>query len=819
MTVDIQQSIAAALASRHAQLEKAGRFERAWESLADSVDALIAAANEASAQFTSHRSLTPDELEIAQELDAARSLADLRTLRGKITAQAGNVTAIGNRIRRPTVNIGVIGRTQSGKSTFLRAITDIGYDVIPPADDLDPTTSARSRFRNSPGRSDAVIKLLTREEFLAEIVVPLHVGAGCPEPPPSTLEEFAGYPYRQRLAPSRDGRAPAPDPLEQSRLRLLRLAQGSLSSYLELLAGGERTIKNLADLRPYVAYPADEATARLYHAVRDVLVYCPFPEVDVKDLELIDLPGSGEAGLEVDRRFLYDLKNDVDVLLHFTRPRSGVSFFDSADNIGILRLADQATMGVDRGDFTCLVINEDATKPVTAEIANVLKGARTFAADNGYLLVNGDASDKVQAREKILGPVLAKLAERLEAMDAAAAADVTRSASAVANGAISAAGQLTSGANRWQVLLPSEDDALRIRAKKLRNDIADGLLKLAERYERDVRDGQPIPEVEQGIGQARERLAQWANTQFGGPGRKQWLAQFAKDHAGDPAETLDDWCTVVRQQLRREFSEVDGSLDRAIGQMRQDIAAVLRDSLRAGDLVPVGDQTFSVLVKELEQPGFRRMQAALADLMSFGSGYGNVFLRVGGPVVAQVTYGHAISAGSASLDPADRAAAVAILKDGGRKIAGAMTGPHASAAVPIAVAGTAIKLAPIVADIVWQAQLTDRSPEAFANALSDAFQRAVDLIAERMRAEALQLTQTLAAVVSQFYDGFCRTPEVEWEYARLCKPISRQLWPDLFNGSAARLSGGLSRLAAQATATTTAAHEVIAAASDLRTGR
>ena len=800
MGTDIQQSISAALASRHAQQEKVARFERAWKILADSVDSLISTASEASRQFTSHGSLTPDELEIAQELDTARSVAGLQEVRRAIAAQAGNVTAIGNRMRRTTVNIGVIGRTQSGKSTFLRAITNIGYDVIPLADDLDPTTSARSRFRNSPGRANAVIKLLTETEFLDEIVAPLHASAGCPDPPPSTLAEFASYPYRQRLAPSRDRQAPAPGPVEQSRLRRLCVAQESLGSYERFLTGGELSIHNLAALRPYVAYPAENVKDRPYHAVRDVLVYCPFPEVDVKDLKLIDLPGAGEAGLDVDRRFLYDLKNDVDVLLHFTRPRAGVSFFDSDENIGILRLADEATMGVDRGDFTCLVINEDATKASAAEIANVLRKARTYAVDNGYLLVNGDASDPAKAREKILGPVLGKLADRLADMDVAAATEVTRSASVVANAAIAGASQLTSGASRWQALIPSEDDALRIRAKKLRNAIAQGLLKLAERYERDARAGQPIRELEQGIEQARRDLATWANTQFGGPGRDKWLVQFAEDHAGDPAETPDDWCTVARQQLRREFSQVDGSLDGAIGRLYQEIAAVLRASLREGGLVPDGDQPFSVLLETTRQPGFTRMQAALADLISFRAGYGNIFVRVGGPVVAQITYGHALSA---SLDPEDRKVAVAALKDGGRKIAGAMTGPHAPAAVPMAVAQTAIKLAPIVADVVWQTRLTDHSPEGFANALSDAFRRAVDLITERMRNEARQLTQTLAAVVSQFYDGFCRTPEVEWEYARLCKPICRKLWPDAFDGSAGRLAGGLSRLAGQARANCT----------------
>jgi len=819
MHADIQRNIAAALASRHSRIGEVDRFERSWKFLAKSVDSLIGEADAAAAQFRSRGAPTPDELEIAADLDAALSVAALREVRRAIFEQDENVTAIRNRIHRDTVNLGVIGQTQSGKSTFLRTITNIGTDVIPKADDLDPTTSARSRFRNDPERAEAVITLLTEKEFLDEVVAPLHLGAGYSEPPPSTLRGFADFQYQLRMARSAEGRAPVPGPGEQSHLDRLLKAQKSLPSYERYLGGGSLPITDLADLRRFVAYPAENSVDRPYHAVRDVRVFCVFPEVDVKDLQLVDLPGAGEAGLAIDRRFLYDLKNEVDVLLHLTRPRSGVTFFNSDKNIGILKIADEARMGVNRGDFTCLVINEDAVKGTAPEIANVKAKAREIAVDNDYLLVSGDVSEPEQAREKILGPVLEKLAERLVHMDAAAAAEVTRGAAAAAEAVKTAATHLTSSSGRWQVLLPSEDDILRIRSKELRNAIAEDLQDLAARYDQDARDGIPVPELERGITAARRRLEKWADSQFAGPGRDEWLSRLKRDRAGDPGETPDDWCTVVRQQIRREFSQVDGSLDGATARLHREIAKILRSSLPLGGLVPEGDQPFRVLLKTTRESGFRRLQTALDQLILFHAEYRNVAIRVGGPVVAQITYEHALSAGGALSDPADREMVKKALGEGGAKIAGAMTGPHAKIAVPLIAAETALKVAPAVADIVWEARLTDRSPEGFANALSDAFSRAVDLIAKRMREEACRLTATLAAVVTQFYDDLCRTPNVEWEYARLCSPICHELWPDAFDPGATRLASGLSRLVAQATATADAAREVVAAAADLGVGR
>jgi hypothetical protein len=808
----IQRDIGTALVRRQARREKVDRFEQAWKILTDNVDSLIREADAASAQFGSRGGLTSDERKIAEDLNALLRAAALRDVQHEISAQAGNVTAIGKRIRRSTVNIGVIGQTQSGKSTFLRTITDIGSDVIPKADDLNPTTSARSRFRNDPGPAHAVITLLSPDEFLGEVVAPLHQGARCPAPPPTTLRAFAGYPYRQLLAPSPDGKAPTRGPEEQSRLRRLRVAQGSLADYEQLLGSPEIRVDNLADLKLYVAYPTKADPEQRYHAVRDVRVFCAFPMVDCRDLELIDLPGMGEAGLEIDRRFLDDLKNDVDILLHLTRPRSGQTFFDSAENISILATANEARMGVERGDFTCLVINEDTKKGTRAEIANVMRQARAYAADNQYQLVSGDASDADQAREKILGPVLGKLAGRLEDMDADAATAVTDAARAAAGLALKAAGQLIAGANRWQVFAPSEDDILRTRAKELRNAIAADLLDLAGRYQQDALDGKPVRELEQEIAAAGRRLDQWASARFTGPG---WLSPLRAARAGDPGETPDDWCTVVRQQIRREFSQIDASMDGAIGRLHQEIAAILRARLPEGGLVPEGEQPFRVLLETTREGGLNRLQAALANLIAFRAGYGNISLRIGGPIVAQITYEHALTADGASMTPEDRAEVKKALIKGTIKVASGATGPHGGLTVPLAIAETAIKVAPIV----WEAQFTDHSPEGFSRALSDAFRRAVDLISERMRAEACELTATLAFLVSQFYDDFCRTPEVEWQYARLCAPIASELWPDAFDDSSTRLADGLSRLIEQSAATDAAAREVITAASAASDGR
>src|SRR5262249_47193083 len=134
-------------------------------------------------------------------------------------------------------------------------------------------------------------------------------------------------------------------------LQLLIEAQTSLDSYLKYLRQEGDLEKSLSEVEPFVARPLQAGTIkRPYHAVRDVLIYCRIPNVDVEGLVLVDLPGAGQAGLEVDREFLADLDNDVDMLVQVKRPEKTTAFFTGPDT-DTLNLAELASGDVDLKDF------------------------------------------------------------------------------------------------------------------------------------------------------------------------------------------------------------------------------------------------------------------------------------------------------------------------------------------------------------------------------------------------------------------------------------------------------------------------------------
>ncbi|HXL89279.1 MAG TPA: hypothetical protein VN969_09925 [Streptosporangiaceae bacterium] len=622
----IAQSIDKALASRKGQREPAARLLAAWQDLGTKFDALLTAVEDAHRQFSADRQIQGAR-GIAGELDQWRRDEELLSAREDVARHRDSVAAIRDRAFRDTVNIGVVGQTGSGKSTFLQQVTNLPADVIPPANGPRPTTAARSRFLHSRDRADAEIKLLSWDEFRAKYTAPLHAEAGCPGPAPGSPESFLNYRYKERLATSperQDSEAVSP----QALLKRLIIAQDSFASYSGLLGAGTRT-EPLAKLRPYVAYPEqDEDIRRPYHAVRDVLVYHPFV-VDIEHLVFVDLPGTGETGLEVDQQFLADLTSEIDVLLHILRPLAGRSRLGKADD-EILDLADHIKTGRDRADFICMIVNEDhlhnTEQDARAVIENVWTEAQDRAGLNRFTLVRGDVSDKEQARENILVPVLDHLARRLAAMDKAVAQSVARAAGTSAEAAAAVVGRLGAGIAQWQVDIPPEEQDLARKAKDLRDEIAGELEDLSRLYGQRAQAREPVPEVEESLAEVRRRLTDWVRGQFGAG----WATDFKNKLAADAGEYKDDACTVVRQKLRYEFGQVDSSLDAARRRVQGEISGILRNHLGT-TLVPEGDDSFGALLDATIGPGLGGLHSALAELVAFRTSYGSLFLRVGRP--------------------------------------------------------------------------------------------------------------------------------------------------------------------------------------------
>jgi len=817
MDRDIRASIAAALDSRRAQREPIGRLQAAWVALIEGVETLVSTLGETGTRFVTLRQPTAEQAMVAREIEAEPGADEIRDLRQAIAVLTPDLVAIKNRIDRDTVNIGVIGRAKAGKSTLLRTITDLGEEAIP-STELNPTTAARSRILHSPGRADAEISLLTWDEFRDGYLAPLHRDAGCEGPVPRTPDAFAGHKYEDLEKPSHGQSRDEGLLSKQKFLERLHNAQDSFPSYRPLLAGRERklTIGELTELRPYVAYPLDPADQhRPYHAVRDIRIYCAFPEVDVENLMLVDLPGAGEAGLDIDRQFLQDLKNEVDVLLQVKRPGPNDAYFGDAD-WDVLDLANEARMGVDKHDFVGVVVNTDPAHLDSAYVNNAIEQTLKITERNHLRLLVGDVASPAEVRERILGPVLRGLADRLAAMDHAAASAALTRAADVAERAIALSDRLARQARRWGALVPDEDQALGAKAKELRNEVAKALDSLRKEYDQRVQDGEVVQEIDEGITYAKQQLLAWADAGFGYGDPRQWLAVIGPSMVADPGETRDDQCTMARQRIREEFSRVDGSIATAVGRLQHAVAGLLRQYL-GETLVPGGEQPLHALVHQAQQQRLETLRSAIQELVEFRT-YGNIFLRVGRPVVSEITATRIYVPVTSDLP--DQAAAAGrrqprggLWKESVRNIGRAAGGgPAMDAAIMAADVVTAA--APVIAGMVGNAALADDSAAGLHQALTEAFRQAVDEIEERMREEARGLTEVLASVTDQFFDRFAHTPGIEEEFERLCGPVRRELWRDVFDGRTAELVAALDQVATAAAGIDDAGRQIRAIAAD-----
>ena len=308
MVVDnIPSRISKALDRRRSQRGFVEQLVAAQTALESDFEALVGALEESERSVRALSNRTSNQTKFADSISALLSgserghMGSCGDLRRRLAEAGDLVSSVQHRVQRDTVNLGVVGTTKSGKSTLLRTITGLPESVIP-SSAHNPTTAAPSRIYHVTGEFTATVDLHNWGSFRDSYLTGLHHASGL-DPVPTTAAEFRGYRYPPLTKVYGD----------QRYVDKLRIAQATFAGYEGLLHRSEPLHLTQFDLRPYVAYPLDAGSteeSRPYHAVKSVRIEHRFPNLNVRDLGLIDLPGSGEAGLDVDKQFLNQLKNE-----------------------------------------------------------------------------------------------------------------------------------------------------------------------------------------------------------------------------------------------------------------------------------------------------------------------------------------------------------------------------------------------------------------------------------------------------------------------------------------------------------------------------
>jgi hypothetical protein len=329
---------------------------------------------------------------------------------------------IARRFERPTINIGVSGQARVGKSTLLQKIAGLGDDEIPTGSG-GPVTATRSQiFNQAEGQSPlAIIKYYDERDFIQKYVAALlELVKDIPGWTIDSLDAFKDFDLEKKKKEDQEKLKALPN-YEKAVFNLDRLqeAKDSLPYYQSLLKGETKPIPNWNDLREYVSYPGDshkKPFQRLYLAVEDIQIHCPFRHLPGVNIGLVDLPGLGEASKNVDQIQVNGLENEVDFVLLMRCPDSSQSCFVDGklvDNIDKLRTVQRGIKN--RGNFVSLLINEKAG--CEEHIKNFKTDFEEKINHDGlYTVYQGNVRDPEYA-DVLLNQLLDHLAQKLPEMD------------------------------------------------------------------------------------------------------------------------------------------------------------------------------------------------------------------------------------------------------------------------------------------------------------------------------------------------------------------------------------------------------------------
>jgi hypothetical protein len=685
-------------------------------------------------------------------------------------------------VQRETINLGVIGMMRAGKSTLLRSITGLGRDVIPSAE-LDATTAALSRIVNRPGPPTATLSLHSWESFRDEYLAPLHESAKC-GPAPATVGELERFAYPEPSTLTDD------EVMERQFLKKLHEAQDSLTSYVGELTGGRADVP-IGRLRPYVAYPEEDdpqQNHRPYHAVREILIETEFPEVPAARIGLVDLPGAGEAGLDVDRHFLGRLHNDVDLLMMVKSPGEKDAGMTAAD-WKIVDLAKDARCGVPMEHFFVAVLNRrirpDDQRPDREQKQKRYDFAHAKVsqalAPNGVRVLGANADLPDEVRADIVMPVLDHLAADLVDMDHMATAGLVRAVAAVAADIGSYADAVLGSVSAWRSGLGDQEKQLLEAADLLRLQIGADLEVLMRTYDARATEAEPDSTMIAAIDGAERSVREWLPTWFASdpesPGGSR--IQFTSLERG---EIVQDEYRAVRRKVRDTYGSIDLSRRQAMADMYADVVRLLRAKLTdnlVGD--PADPGALAQLKDVAHDAGADLIAAAIAELLTLEDGYGSLVVRVAQPIIRQLDW---------ERDP--QAA------DAGKEMSRED------------LARQRLGLSPVSSR--EGARVPDRMPPRNPDELMKNITEDVDVVMSSLRtalsAEAMGLSQVLASSIELLLDRMVKTNRIELDYRSLCSAHRVEIWPARFGGSPARTAEALVHL-------TTAARDVKSAAARL----
>ena len=333
---------------------------------------------------------------------------DFNPLSRQIENELVALDKLKSRFSRQTLNIGVIGRARQGKSRLLQSLTGLSSLEIPDGDGQH-CTGVRSNIHHVSGIATyAEVSFHSEDSFLKEVIVPYYQQLDLGSIPQS-LNDFT----KSSLAEIKSASA-----LDKAKYEHLKKYHKNVDRYQHFLQERNKIRIDKEQIREYVAQDTIEGKREYcaYLAVKQVDIFCSFPNQDIGKISLVDMPGLGDTGIGDADRMIQTLGKDIDVVLFVRMPKSMGDYWATED-VDLYDLANSALSDLPIQEWSFMVLNrvpKIENHKRCQELKEDIKEKHISVKD----VIIADCADPEETQTAILDRVLDYLAQRIDVLDA-----------------------------------------------------------------------------------------------------------------------------------------------------------------------------------------------------------------------------------------------------------------------------------------------------------------------------------------------------------------------------------------------------------------
>lgn len=266
-----------------------------------------------------------------------------------LSDQKTNLRKVKLRFTRDTINIGITGQAQQGKSTFLQQLTGLSEGEIPTGDKGHCTGAPSFIVHKDVENTYAELSFFSEESFLNEVLKPYFfvLSDELDRFQPMDLDDFKSVALPEIREATKAGY-----------IEKLKKLQANLHQYRGLLTGvtGKRIEQN--QIREYVAQENEGGTQKYFKwvAVQQAKIFCKFPQEDLGQIQIGDTPGLGDFICGAEDRLVENIGSHLDVVVLLRKPESKGAILKKEDS-GLYDLIKKANPSIELKDWSYLVLN------------------------------------------------------------------------------------------------------------------------------------------------------------------------------------------------------------------------------------------------------------------------------------------------------------------------------------------------------------------------------------------------------------------------------------------------------------------------------